>query len=199
MKTVKYHCEACGFARKPTRKEFFWAMFQRLLLTTFVFLGVLFVVYVALSGISPVMQTFSGGLVGFGGLLVRDGFDYRMVASEMVGDCGDDSLCSATRIYDNLSALPYVPDGVNKFGLYSPAEVLSIGGDCKHTSLLYTNLVRSVGVDSVVVCSVKYRHCVSKLTTQNGVFAVDLTAPAVYRADSVDFWGYVDEQYVVYS
>lgn len=168
-------------------------------MTTFVFLGLLFVLYVCLRGFVPVVDTFSGGLVSFGGFVAGQGFDYRGLAVNMTRGCGDDSLCSATRIFDELKFLPYVSDGVGKLGLYSPDSVLVNGGDCKASSLLYSRLARSVGVDASVVCSFRYRHCVTRVVTERGVFAVDLTSPAVFATSEGDFWGYFFDSVVVYS
>jgi hypothetical protein len=114
---------------------------------------------------------------------------------------GSASLCFGLEIFENLSTVRYVPNGLGDI-LYTPMYVYEHqAGDCKNTAQLFTLLMKSIGFkDSKVICSMEMNHCVSKFyITVNSerktedYIIVDLTIPEIfYMYETEDPWDYHD-------
>jgi len=117
---------------------------------------------------------------------------------------GEDTFEFAKELMVSMDRVRYVP--VSAYNMCeSPEDCIEMGGDCKSISILFTAMMKSVGVDAIVDCNAfEAHHCVTKMwdTDYEEYMIVDLTGDtyAIYRQD-IDHWtnkttnienGYVD-------
>jgi len=195
MKIVKNTCKNCGYSETFTKKELAIKYFLGLVKEIFFVLGILFIVLIILIGPSIFLDNF-------GSAIMMKSMENNVGKNELrtlainwtEGTCSDKTLCYAEKIFNHTKNIPYVP--ASKFELVSSNLSESFkGNDCKNTAILYTALMRSVGQDTQVICSVKYAHCVSKVNIDStNYLIIDLTGPKAYLMNNTQQpWTYFNE------
>lgn len=88
----------------------------------------------------------------------------REIAINLTDKCNNSySLCYAKELYSNLLDIRYISSSKYQL-LYNPIYTYNTkSGDCKNVATLYVSLLESIGVQSEVVCSYKYNHCIAKV------------------------------------
>lgn len=202
MKKVEYVCKKCGFAKEYTKKQkiikAISSMFFSLIMTLGIF-TLLLMIY-----ISPAsMFDMVGSRVISDGLYKSDYSELRQIGLNFTQDCREhdynsDSYCYGVALFKNLKDIDYVPAS-----FYNPIqdynETLTTGGDCKSSSRLMTNMMKSLGFHAEVVCNLKERHCVTVLPHYIGTkylqeyAVIDLTVPEFYGMQQGDNpWDYLE-------
>ena len=165
----------------------------RLVNTVLGLLGLCVVVLMVLYSPLAVFSAFSE--LSFDKFAVDNSVGLRGVALNYTSYDGDDPLLFSLDLLEHLPRVRYVR-GASDLGvrLQLPLDTLRFGGDCKNSAVLFTGLLRSVGVRSRVDCSIGDLHCVSLVDLNRRSFSehyavVDLTGDTlVVYNDSVNHW-----------
>jgi transglutaminase-like putative cysteine protease len=196
---IKKHCKKCKHTEYYTDREFYIHVAKKTLRDILIFLGIVFILVIIVMG-----PTMTIDYVGSSYLTLRDypdTLEMRKVAINMTTQCIDafaeSNFCYAFAIYDSLKDERYVPASLYDL-LQDPEMTLDYGGDCKHLSMLYTTLARSVGIRSRVMCSIEEEHCIAvvpRYTTQEynhyEYAIIDLTMPGFFIVSSYEeIWDY---------
>lgn len=194
MIKVKNFCQNCGYSQRYTKKEMFWFYLKGIFSMIIMAAGFLFIVFLIIVGPNTTLDMMSSSVMTKYSIDYATQDELRSMAIEYAGpNCGDDTMCYAKNIYDKTKEIPYIP--ASKM---TPIQLKAIntlnGSDCKGLSILYTALMKSVGQDAIVLCSMKYEHCISRVNINSTNFLViDLTGPTAVMMNSFqDEWEYMN-------
>ena len=197
-KKVKNICMGCGMAIEYTRKEKILNTIGGTIISVLSTLGVFMVIYLSMVGIHKPANDFINARY----MLMSDNSEdeLRNITVDLVRGCASDSFCGASRVYDNVSGIDYVLTSFyEKDGMYDALEVYEAqAGECRNVAMMYSSMLRTVGFDSYVDCSIDEEHCVSVVPyVVQGQYkrlkaVVDLTVPlVVILEDDEDVWDFM--------
>ena len=176
MKTVKYCCEKCNHVEGYTNKEKMIIITKKVLFGFILALGIVVLMLMLIIGPIRTLESLSTGMmIGFT-TNKQSQEELRDITISIVGSCPyTDTFCYSWSVFNHLSHLKYTPASLLS-PLQDPLYTYEKSGDCKNTSLLYTTMLRSVGVNAQIVCSITENHCVTKVPyNKEQYFIVDLT------------------------
>ncbi len=192
MKIVKNHCRNCGYSEQYTKKELRIRYITGFIRELFFVLGIIFIALIIFVGPSTMLDTLSSSIMVKYAVNDMGKDELRNLAIDWTNaSCSDDSMCYAEKIYEHTKNIPYIP--ANKFNPIESNVLKNFNGtDCKGMSILYTSLMKSVGQNAQVICSIKYEHCVSKvIIDKNKYLIIDLTGPmAISMNNTQKEWTY---------
>ena len=194
MKTVKNHCKKCGHAEELTKKEKILLVFKKMFYGFLLALGIiLFILMIIVGPIRTIESLSTTMMIGFA-VSPSEHEELRDITVKVVGNCPyTDTFCYAHTLFLHLNHLEYIPASLIS-PLQTPLYTYEKGGDCKNSALLYTTMLRTIGVNAQVVCSITENHCVTKVPyNREKYFIVDLTynENGFWVMDHhTDFWGY---------
>ena len=194
MKTVKNHCKKCGHAEELTRKDKIMFLVKKVLYGFLLALGIVLLFLMIIVGPIKTLESLSTTMmIGFA-TSPDEREEIRDITIKAVGSCPyTDTFCYAYGLFSHLNHLEYVPASLLS-PIQTPLYTYEKSGDCKNTAILYTTMLRSIGVNAQVVCSIKYNHCVSRVPyNKDYYYIVDLTYGKdgfwIMNSDD-DFWSY---------
>jgi len=206
---AKYRCKKCKHVERYTFFDFLQQSVSGILMTigcVVIVCGVFFVKYPHILGNSIILDLLSKE-VDYAYTVYANVTDdqVRDEALNLTIQCsGSNSHCFAKALFNKLKYIRYVPVSKYKSALfvYEPMYTYKNGGNCRTLAVMYTSMVLSLGFNAEVVCSNKYRHCVSKVPikmtiddTYDKYAVVDLTiSKFVVLNATQDVWDYMDKE-----
>lgn len=199
---VKYKCNKCKYIKCYTKKEILTAHIKKTIFNVFVLFGILFLGAFIFIGPQTMLSTYTSSALTFSSKV--DTNYLREISIDVTSNCQTNNLesnayCHGYTIFKNLSNIRYVPASFYKL-LEDETDTYLQGGDCKHMSMLYVSMMRSLGFDAYIHCNQNKNHCVAILPNVhnyerlNGYIVVDLTVPGFYEMSSgTSPWDYLEE------
>ena len=183
MQTVKYVCKHCNKAEKYSKKQLLVKGITRTVISLLSFMGLLFIAYILIVGITPVGTALSGATFTIGTMKHHD--EVRFLAVNITEDCnGGDEYCLTRELFTNMSGIRYIPDSALKQKTYNPIYVYNNGDDCEGLAQMFVSFAQTVGVDAKVECSIN--HCVARVTLKQHNIIIDLTSPIAYQVNDTE-------------
>jgi hypothetical protein len=203
MRKVKYRCDNCGYGHSYTKKEELSLAIKQFFISILLVIGMFTIIFFVVVG--PI-RTFDlvGGAVVSSFSSHGDYHELRRLAINYTESCRDrdyntNSFCNGIQVYQHLNHLEYIPSS-HYYPMNKLNETLQDGGDCKNLSVLYVEMMKSLGFDAEVVCSLKEQHCIAvlpyviNLKYQEQFAVVDLTIPEFYvMQEEENAWDYLEK------
>ena len=168
---IKTHCEKCGNVEKYTTKEKIMIGVRNFLVA----LGIVIVLLSIVVGPKTVIESLSTSMMIAYSTNPNEHNTLREIVVNNTDCLPNDTFCYAHGVFMHINHLEYVPASIIS-PVQNPLYTYKHGGDCKNTALLYSTMLRSVGINARMVCSIDYEHCVTKVPyNRDKYFIVDLT------------------------
>jgi hypothetical protein len=203
MKTVKTHCNKCGYAEKMRKRDWLFSFFRQL----FMGVGIFTILFISLvyfvNRENVVVNEINKKLSEDYTVVARQNDnELRQIALELTENCSTGyAYCFAETMYNNLIDLRYVPPSKYRtLMIYHPLYVYENGGDCKNTAAMVVALMGSIGFDAHVDCNVLKKHCVAVVPLKTvgeldytDIAIMDLAQSKFFVVDkNKDFWKQYD-------
>ena len=198
---IKSHCEKCNDVQVYSTKEKIKLAFSSIIKSTIVSFGLLFLFMLIMVGPKEIVNNIGVSLYLSSESIV-DTNELRWEAINATKPCGDglnvDSRCHAILLFSHLKYTRYVPASHYDV-LQEPSETYHCGGDCKHMSMMFVAMMKSLGFSAQVQCNYEEEHCIAVVPNYwnyesiGGFMVIDLTIPGIYEiSDAHDIWDYQD-------